>query len=351
MVRIACGMMDVRHEDFGDGPGGARVEMWTLRHGDWEAEFLNQGAILRSWRWPDASGPVDVVLGCLEAADYVADKCCHGAVVGRYGNRIAKGRFELHGRMWQLTVNNGEHHLHGGSPGFDKAVWRVAREEDALVFRHHSPDGDQGYPGNLEIAVRVRLGEDGALRYDFEARADAPTILNPTAHPYFNLGGWQTGRYEEDHDLRIFASRYVPKRADGIPLGGFAPVADTMYDFREWRGMAEPEDAELSALRGYDHSWMVDGEDLRLAALARHRPSGRSLAVETTAPAIHFYNGEYNDTSPARMKDGMPGMKRSGFALEAQLPPDSPNQPGFPGPVLRPGEVFRSTTIYRPAKL
>lgn len=341
-------MLQITRDPFGVRPDGREVGLFTLRHAGYSAEVLDQGAILRSWIWP---GNLDVVLGCATLADSTADTSYHGAIVGRYGNRIARGRFTLDGESFLLPVNNGPNHLHGGTPGFDKALWDAQITSDGLKLTLISPDGDQGYPGELHLQVILHLDADGALRYDYRAEVRGrATILNPTAHAYFNLAGHDAGTFESDHELQIHASAYVPKNADGIPLGNTASVVGTPYDFRLSRSMVEPtEDAELTALCGYDHSWVVDGEagKLRPAARVRHT-TGRALEVLTTEPGIHFYNGHYNGHSPARMKGtGKPSTTRSGFALETQHFPDSPNQPAFPSVVLRPGEVFQSTTIYR----
>jgi aldose 1-epimerase len=342
-------MLQVTRAAFGVRPDGREVGIHTLRQGDFSAEVLDQGAILRSWIWP---GNHDVVLGCATLAGYIADTSYHGAVVGRYGNRIAAGRFTLDGETFQLPINNGPNHLHGGSPGFDKALWDARITGDGLCLSLVSPDGEQGYPGELHLRVFIQLDADGSLRYDYQAEVRGrSTILNPTAHGYFNLAGHDAGTFETDHELQINASSYIPKNGDGIPLGNIAPVAGTAYDFRKFRPMLEPAGhAELAALRGYDHTWVVDGEagELRPAAVVRHK-SGRALEVFTTEPGLHFYNGHYNGHSPALMKGtGEPSTARSGFALETQHFPDSPNQPDFPSVVLRPGAVFRSTTIYRP---
>lgn len=342
-------MLEITRATFGVRPDGREVGMFTLRHGDYSAEILDQGAILRSWTWP---GNLDVVLGCQSLGDYLADTSYHGAVVGRYANRIAAGRFSLDGETFHLPINNGPNHLHGGSPGFDKALWQTAITSEGLQLTLISPDGDQGYPGELCLEVLLGLGSDGSLRYDYRAQVHGrATILNPTAHAYFNLAGHDAGAFELEHELLLHASTYLPKNGDGIPLGNPVPVAGTAYDFTTLRPMLEPAGhEELAALCGYDHTWVVDGQvgSLRSAALVRHT-SGRVLEVLTTEPGIHFYNGHYNGHSPAHMKGGGgPSRARSGFALEAHHYPDSPNRPGFPSVVLRPHEVFRSTTIYRP---
>ena len=349
-------MATVKREEFGYRADGQLVEAITLENNGFRAVFLTQGAILRSWDWPAGGGSVDVVLGCATLEDYTADTAYHGAVVGRYGNRIAGGKFTLDGRAFQLPVNNGPNHLHGGAPGFDKRVWQAELLSGAAVrFTIDSPDGEQGYPGNLRLSVTCRLAADGTLSYDYHATTSAPTVLNPTAHPYFNLAGHAAGEYESSHELQLSASSYVPKDATGIPTGGIRPVDGTAYDFRRPRGFREPAGhAELAAFNGYDHSWVVDGAPgmLRHAARATCPAAGRALEVWTTEPGIHFYNGFYNDGSPALMKGtGKPSTQRSGFALETQHFPDSPNQPDFPSTVLRPGEVFVSRTEYRPVRL
>lgn len=346
-------MLEITRAPFGVRSDGREVGLFTLRHGVWSAEVLNQGAILRSWSWPlAAGGSLDVVLGCETLADYHADTSYHGAVVGRYGNRIAVGKFQIDGENFELPINNDPNHLHGGSPGFDKALWDARITENGLCLELESPDGEQGYPGKLSLRVVIGLGDDGSLRYDYRAEVHGrATILNPTAHAYFNLAGHDAGAFEGDHELTLHAPAYVPKNDVGIPLGAILPVAGTAYDFRVARPMVEPAGhAELAALCGYDHTWVVDGEAgrLRPAALVRHT-SGRALEVLTTEPGIHYYNGQYNGQSPAAMKGTrVPSIARSGFALETQHFPDSPNHPAFPSVILRPGEVFQSTTIYRP---
>jgi aldose 1-epimerase len=342
-------------QSFGVAASGRAVDSIFLENGGFRAEFLTQGAILRSWSWPVAGGGlVDVVLGCASLADYEIDTSYHGAVVGRYANRIAAGRFSLDGKTYQVPVNNGPNHLHGGSPGFDKAIWEAECQEEAasVSFRLASPDGDQGYPGALLLEVIIRLESDGSLTYRYQARTSAPTILNPTAHAYFNLAGHDAGGFEEDHLLQIHASRYVPKDTTGIPIGGTRAVEGTPYDFRAPKPPKEPVgDAELAELKGFDHTWVVDGTagSLRPAARMEHVQSGRALEILTSEPGIHFYNGHYNEGSPACMKGtNKPSSSRSGFALETQHFPDSPNQPDFPPVVLRPGETFQSVTVYRP---
>ena len=342
-------MMEITRAPFGVRPDGREVGIFTLRHGDYSAEVLDQGGILRSWVWP---GRTDVVLGCATLADYLADTSYHGAIVGRYGNRIAAGKFSLDSEIFLLPINNGPNHLHGGAPGFDKALWQAAISDEGLRLDLISPDGEQGYPGELHLQVLIHLGVDGSLTYDYRADVRGrATILNPTCHAYFNLAGHDAGSFEADHELQIHASAYIPKNGDGIPLGRIEPVEGTAYDFRAPRPMTEPEGhAELAALCGYDHTWVVDGDagKLRPAAMVRHA-SGRMLEVLTTEPGLHFYNGHYNGFSPANMKGtGKPSRARSGFALETQHYPDSPNQPAFPSVVLRPGGVFRSTTVFRP---
>ena len=351
-------MQSIHRTPWGTLPDGRQVEAITLTNSGFQATFLSLGAILQSWKWnttDHATGrPLDVVLGCATLEEYLKDTSYHGAVVGRFGNRIRNGKFTLEGKSYALDTNNGPNHLHGGCHGFDKALWNVEVDESlpAVRFTHESPEGDQGYPGKLHIEVLCSLGSDGRIRYTYRARSEATTILNPTAHPYFNLAGQSSGNFENDHLLQIFATHYLPKDDTGIPLGNIAPVAQSAYDFRQPRCPREPlGHEELTRQNGYDHSWVIDGPagTLRCAARAIHSPSARALEVWTTEPAVHFYNGHYNDHSPALMKDSArTAASRSGFALETQHFPDSPNQPDFPSVVLRPGESFYSETEYRP---
>ncbi len=344
----------VQATSYGALPDGRTVTQFELRAGDALLRVLDLGGIATALEVPDRAGrATDVLLGLRDVEAYRADTCYHGALVGRCCNRIAGGRFTLDGRQHCLAVNNGPNHLHGGLAGFNRALWSAAPFETAtaagVVLRHASPDGDEGYPGRLDIEVRYTLEELAVWRVELTARTDRPTVLNLTQHAYFNLAGHAAGGFA-DHLLQLHAMRYLPKDATGIPTGALKRVAGTPFDFRGGRPMAEPAGARDPQLYadGYDHSWVVDGApgQLRPAADVCHPASGRTLSVRTTQPGIHFYNGYYNDTSPAVGKHGQRYGSKSGFAMETQHFPDSPNQPAFPSVVLRPGQTFHQVTEF-----
>ncbi|NUR90555.1 MAG: galactose mutarotase [Nonomuraea sp.] len=302
--------------------GGPRVKVVELESGDLRATVLDHGATLRSL---EVAG-VNVVLGLEEPEDYRTRSRYFGAVVGRYGNRIAGGRFVLDGVEFRLPRNNGANSLHGGVDGFDKREWTIiAQSPSAVTLTLVSPDGDQGYPGTLTASVTYTLTGD-AVRLDYVAETDAPTVLNLTNHTYFNLAG---GGDVLDHVVRIDAARYLPVDDGKIPTGELAPVAGTDFDFTAPHRVGERYGG------AYDHCYVLDG------GVTVTAPSGLSMEVTTTEPGVQFYAGG--------MLDGVatPYGPHAGLCLETQHFPDSPNQPGFPSTVLRPGERFASTTTYR----
>jgi aldose 1-epimerase len=330
--------------------GGAPPE-FTLENGRGMVARLGAyGARLLSLAVPDRAGtPVPVVLGFATHAEYLADDGFLGASIGRVANRIAGGRFTLEGRPYQVPPNNGPNALHGGPQGFDKAVWQAAPEgRDALTFTHPSPDGDQGFPGALRAAVRYRLEAD-ALSLEYRAECDRTTVVNLTNHSYFNLAG--EGATILDHVLTIPAEHFTPVDATLIPTGELRPVAGTPFDFRSPTRIGARIDAPDPQLRiagGYDHNFVLpEAPGLRLAARLE-APGGSGLAMEvlTTEPGLQFYSGNFLDGS-RRGRGGAPLRHRGGLCLETQHFPDAPNQPGFPSVVLRPGQVFRSRTLYR----
>lgn len=343
-------------EPFGCLDNGQPVTLYTLEGERLRAQVMDLGATLVSLRAPDRDGRAgDVVLGFDSVDGYVQPAQPYlGAVVGRCANRIAQGRFTLDGQAFQLARNNLGQHLHGGLRGFDKLPWQAAVRPGtggnggaALVLTLVSPDGDEGYPGRLEAQVRYTLDGD-ALRLDYSAQCDRPTVVNLTNHAYFNLAG---GGDVLGHELRIAAQRFTPVSEVLIPSGELREVAGTPMDFREFRRIGERLDADDEQLRhagGYDHNWVLDGpvDTLRPVAWLREPASGRTLEVLTTQPGLQFYSGNFLDGSLVG-RDGQRYGHRHGLCLETQHFPDSPNQPTFPSVRLEPGQAYRQTTVYR----
>lgn len=340
---------------FGSMPDGRAIECFTLANArGCEARVITYGGIVVSLRVPDRAGTLDdVVLGHDDLAGYLVGSAYFGAIVGRYGNRIANGRFSLDGRTYELARNDGAHHLHGGVRGFDRAVWtpEIAERDGvaALVLRHRSPDGDEGYPGTLDAEVAYALTDDDALVVDYRATTDRPTHVNLTQHSYFNLAG--AGRRDIlAHELTIDADAYLPVDAALIPTGAPAPVAGTPFDFRTPHAIGariDADDAQLRHGRGYDHTFVVrrDGAGLAHAARLADPSTGRTLDVRTTEPGLQLYTGNFLDGG-IRGKAGRVYVRRSGLCLETHHFPDSPNHPSFPSTVLRPGETYRSRTVF-----
>ncbi len=342
---------------FGTTPDGRAVERYALSNDrGLEVEILTYGGIVRSLNVPDRRGELaNVVLGLPDLDAYVARNPYFGCITGRYANRIAGGRFTLDGVEHRLATNDPPNHLHGGTVGFDKQVWSAAAlhggASAGIRLTHSSPDGDEGYPGTLNVEVDYLLAADDAIRIDYRASADAPTIVNLTNHTYFNLAGEGTGDVY-GHELVIDASSYVPVDASQIPTGAIDPVAGTPMDFRAPRAIGERVDdlafEQLAIGGGYDHTWVLDrrGTDLLLAARVFDPGSGRTLDVLTTEPGIQLHAGNLFDGTLIGTS-GRPYGRGAGLALETQHFPDSPNRPEFPSTVLRPGERYASTTIYR----
>ena len=294
----------------------------------------------------------NVVLGCSTLDDYRASPYV-GATIGRFANRIARGRFVLDGVVYEIPCNDGARAnvLHGGPVGFASVTWSVVKAtESAIVLRHVSLDGDQGFPGRLDVTVTYRLDDD-ALRIDYTATTDAPTVVNLTNHAYFNLAGARAGSVL-DHELVIEADAYLPTDAALIPTGEVRAVAGTPFDFRRPTAIGariDGDDPQLALAHGYDHTWVVRGTagTLRPCAFVREVRSGRTLACATDQPGVQFYSGNFLDAVDSRANGLHRYAPREGFTLETQHFPDSPNRPAFPSTVLRPGATFRSTTIYR----
>jgi aldose 1-epimerase len=358
-VLLLCGFQrrpqPVQAEPFGQADG-EQVELYTLRNRRGaEAKITNYGATIVSLKVPDRRGRFeDVLLGYDTLEGYRQSTFYMGPVIGRYANRIARGRFKLNGREYKLAVNNGENHLHGGLKGFDKVIWKArpmpTQSGAALELTYLSRDGEEGYPGNLSVRVLYTLTERNELRIDYFATTDRDTIVNLTNHAYFNLAGQGSGDILK-HNLLIYADHFTPADEKSIPTGELRSVAGTPFDFRRATPIGariEQDDEQLKFGRGYDHTFVINGRagTLRRAAVASDPSSGRVLEVWTTEPGVQLYTGNYLESAMAG-KGGKTYGPRHGFCLETQHFPDSPNKPRFPTTVLRRGGRFNSTTIYK----
>ena len=343
-------------EELGTLADGAMVHRWTLANDrGMTVAVLTYGGIVQTLEVPDRDGvPANVVLGLPTVDEYAAGNAPYlGALIGRFANRIAGGAFTLDGRTYRLPVNNPPSSLHGGTEGFDKRVWSATGADGGVELAYTSPDGEMGYPGTLEVRARYTLTAGNELRIDYAATTDAPTHLNLTNHSYLNLAGEAAGTIE-GHRLQLHASRYTPTDATSIPTGELTPVAGTPLDFTSPHAIGErigDDDEQLRFGLGYDHNYVLDrppgGQgNLVPAARVTDPVSGRVLEVATTEPGVQLYSGNQLDGSLTGT-GGVAYGPRAGLCLETQHFPDSPNQPGFPSTVLRPGETYRSATVYR----
>ncbi len=348
--------MDIQVESFGSTPEGRQVRLYRLTNAKGlKAAIMTYGATVISLEVPDRAGKMDdIVLGYDNLDGYLKNSPYFGAIVGRYGNRIGKGRFTLDGVEYdKLAINNGENHLHGGLKGFDKVVW-----DDEPVWRPNgvgvklsylSEDGEEGYPGNLQSTVTYVLTNDNELRIEYEATADKATPVNLTHHGYFNLTGG--ARDILGHVLALNADKFTPVDKGLIPTGELPAVKGTPMDFTKAAAIGARIDDDYEQLRfggGYDHNWILnkDGKELTVAAKVYEPTTGRVMEVRTTEPGIQFYSGNFLDGTITG-KENQVYQHRWGFCLETQHYPDSPNKPHFPSTILRPGQKYETTTIYR----
>ncbi len=362
LLTAACGKKDqgakgtVTKQDFGKTAQGQPVELYILRNKNGvEAAITNYGGIVVSLKTPDAKGLLaDVALGFDSLDGYLKEHPYFGAIVGRYGNRIAKGKFTLNGKEYTLARNNGENSLHGGLQGFDKKVWS-ARTESAdgrqvLTLNYTSKDGEEGYPGKLDVTVVYTLTDDDDLHIDYTAASDQDTVANITNHTYFNLAGEGSGDIL-GHEISINANRFTPVDAGLIPTGELKSVEGTPFDFRNPKPIGKQindDDEQIKRGKGYDHNFVIDHGSNALAPAAKvtDPKSGRVLEVWTTEPGVQFYTGNFLDGTIIG-KSGTPYQQRYGFCLETQHFPDSPNQPSFPSTVIKPGTPYKSTTVWK----
>jgi aldose 1-epimerase len=336
---------------FGQTRDGVDVTAYTLTNANGiELQVLSYGGLITSLKVPDRAGALgDVVLGYDALEGYLIKNPFFGALVGRCANRLARGRFTLHGTTYELATNNGANHLHGGTRGFDKVVWHVTPSSDGVTLTRTSPDGEEGYPGNLTATVTYRLTSSNELVIDYRATTDKATPVNLTQHSYFNLAGEGCGDVLA-HELAINADRYTPVDATQIPTGGYAPVEGTPFDFRKAVRIGDrihDTHEQLKVGGGYDQNFVLNrtGSGLQHAARVVEPSSGRTLDVATTQPGIQFYSGNRLDGTITGKRGHVYGP-RSGFCLETQHFPDSPNHPEFPSVILEPGHEYSETTTF-----
>jgi aldose 1-epimerase len=339
---------------FGKLPDGKEVYQYTLTNAPGsKVSIINYGAIITSIIVPDRKGKIeDVALGYDTLQEYVNDKTFLGSIVGRYGNRIAKGQFQLEGKTYNLAINNGENHLHGGIVGFNKKFWNaepIDANEPALKLTLISQDGEEGYPGKVTLVVTYTLTDKNELRVDYHGTTDKTTVLNPTQHSYFNLSG-DPSLPILDHQLSIESDSVTVVDKGQIPTGKFADVAGTPLDFRTMKRIGDRIDDEFEQILiggGYDNNWVLRNYNKQVRKVAEvYEPnSRRSMVVYSDQPGLQFYSG--NSLKEVKGKKGVLYKRRTGLCLEAQCYPDSPNKPEFPSVVLKPGIVYRQTTVYQ----
>ena len=360
LLLAAPARAEIPVKSFGNLPDGRATHLYSLRnsHG-FGADISDFGGVVVSLWVPDKAGKLgDVALGLKSAAEYKEKSPFFGALIGRYGNRIAHGKFTLDGHEYTLPLNDHpgdiQCSLHGGTLGFDKQIWDVTPTtidgNPTLRLKYVSKDGEMGYPGTLTAEVTYTVTENNELRIEYQATTDKPTPVNLTNHTYFNLHGEGNGTIL-DHELTIHASNTTPVDAGLIPVGRFAPVAGTPFDFTTPHAIGERIGADNEQLRfagGYDHNWVLDNQSGKLepAATLYDPQSGRVMEVLTTEPGLQFYTGNFLDGTIIG-KSGKPYIHRGALCMETQHYPDSPNEPNFPNTILRPGETLHSTTIYR----
>jgi aldose 1-epimerase len=340
-------------QSFGTTSTGVSVDQYTLAAGQLEVKVINLGGILAAVTVPDRFGSRrSVVLGYDTLRAYESNSTFFGCVAGRYANRIAAGRFTLDGVAYHLNCNDGANHLHGGRVGFDQRIWDIqpVSGAEAVTLHYVSPDGEENYPGALDVTMTYTVTPANELRIDYRATTDKPTLVNLTNHSYWNLAGEGSGSIL-DHTLRLNADHYTPTDAGSITTGEIAPVEGTPFDFRAPKRIGDDIRAnhpQLAFAAGFDHNWVLNrsGAGLALAAELYDGLSGRKMQVWTTEPGIQFYSGNYlggKQYGPS----GRAYRQSDGLALETQHYPDSPNHPEFPSTVLRPGEVYLSTTVFK----
>lgn len=349
--------MNIKKESFGRLSSGGEVFAYTLRNASgMSAKILNYGGIIVELRVPDKNGAFcDVVGGFDTLEDYVGADGYLGALIGRFGNRIADGRFSLDGAEYTLAQNNGKNHLHGGKVGFDSKIWEATisdGDEPSLVLRYVSPDGEEGYPGELDVTVTYTLRVDNALSISYRAITDKRTPVNLTNHSYFNLAGFDSGDVLT-HELRIDADSYLPTDEGLIPTGEIASVEGTPFDFRVAKPIGRDitaQDKDLMQASGYDHCLNFTGSArgvIEKRIELYHKESGRLMEVYTDQPCVQVYTANFLSDARYPLKSGIPQKPQSFICLETECMPDSPNRSNFTNTILSPGEVYSRTTVYK----
>jgi len=360
LTTVACvkqGEVSIPSREFGKDASGGSVQIYTLKNSKgMEIQITPYGATLVSVKVPDRKGEfADVVLG-FDSLDGYTQKPAppyFGATIGRYGNRIAAGKFTLKGKTYSLAINNGPNSLHGGNVGFDKVMWTAkpgaGGDDQSLELSYLSKDGEEGYPGNLAVTVKYTLTEENEIRIHYTATTDQDTVFNPTNHSYFNLAGHDSGDIL-GHVVTINADQYTPVDAGLIPTGELRKVVGTPFDFRTPHTVGErinAADEQIKLGGGYDHNWVLNRTTgLEWAARVEDPNSGRAIDCYTTEPGLQFYTSNFLDGS-FHGKGGAPYAHRAALTLETQHYPDSPNHPDFPTTVVKPGQTFESTTVFR----
>ena len=349
-------LVNIDKKPFGVTKDGIDINQYILKNSNgMQISVINYGGIITSWKAKDRDGSYeDIVLGFDNLSDYESSSPYFGALIGRYGNRIKEGKFTLDGVDYTLEVNNGENHLHGGVKGFDKVIWEVEKEvkesSASLILRHMSTDMEEGYPGNLDVKVIYTLTNDDELKVRYEAETDKKTIVNLTQHSYFNLSA-NLSRDILAHQITIDADSFLPVDKTLFPSGELRDVEGTPFDFRKPKRVGDDINEDYTQLtlgNGYDHCWVLNNqnEGVRFVASAYDTLSGRSLEIFSDQPGIQFYSGNFLDGT-LKSKDGGNYEFRSGFCLETQHYPNSPNQESFPSVILNPGEKYNTETIFR----
>ena len=341
---------------YGITKDNTKVDLYSFKtENGMQVDIINYGGIITSLKVPDKNGETkDIVLGYNKLEDYINENPYFGSIIGRYGNRIAKGKFNLNGNQYTLATNNDENHLHGGNIGFDKVVWeaetKINSNSSSLILKYLSKDMEEGYPGNLYTTITYKITNDNSVEITYEAQTDKTTVINLTQHSYFNLSG-DFNQSILNHKVKINADQFLPVNKSLIPTGNKLNVSMTPFDFRNYKEIKKDinaDDLQLNYGNGYDHCWVLNDykNGYRLIASAYHEESGRLMEVYSDQPGLQFYTGNFLDGSLPQKGEGFYNF-RSGFCMETQHFPDSPNQLDFPSVTLNPNEKYNSKTTYK----